>query len=149
LENSLDQFKITLGLPTDIPVRLDDSLLTQFQLADPDLEKLQKDLKLFFADYRELPEAPSLAKLREGFEKLKDFRASILKLIEVAEVEIDRWRKQPPASGEGEDEIKRQRASQDALQKQVPELRDDLRTLAKDIDKAVADLAEDKRKDGW
>src|SRR5205823_8054375 len=29
------------------------------------------------------------------------------------------------------------------------ELRDDLRTLAKDIDKAVADLAEDKRKDGW
>jgi outer membrane protein TolC len=149
LDDSFDQFKITLGLPPDIPIRLDDSLLTPFQLADPALEKLQKEVKLFFAEYRELPETPSLAKLREGFGRLKDFEASTLKLIDVAEEEIERWKKQPPPPGESEEETKRQRRNQELLARQIPELRDDLRALAKDIDKAVAGLREDGRKQSW
>ena len=47
LENALDGYKLQLGLPPRIPVELDDSLLDQFVLTDPSLEKLRDDLDKF------------------------------------------------------------------------------------------------------
>ncbi len=72
LETSLDNYKLLLGLPPDIPVRLDDSLLAPFQLTDPALDKLKEEIDAFLKEYRQMTEAPPLVKLQEAFQKLKD-----------------------------------------------------------------------------
>jgi outer membrane protein TolC len=149
LETAFDNFKITLGLPPDIPIRLDDSLLAPFQLTDPALEKVRDEMEVFFAEYRELDQAPPLAKLQEGFQRLKDLRASVLKTVDQVQAEIERWQKQHPSPREDEQETQRLRAVRKALAKQIPELRDDLQELAKDIDQAMPKLREDKRKEAW
>jgi outer membrane protein TolC len=41
LQTALDSFKIQLGLPTELEVRLDDKALQQFQLNDPKLDTLR------------------------------------------------------------------------------------------------------------
>jgi outer membrane protein TolC len=144
LENAFDTFKTALlSLPPDIPIRLDDSLLAPFQLADPALENLQKDLKTFFAEYNELKEAP-LAKLQEGFRKLEGFRAATGRFVDQVESEIEHWKKQPFGPREDQQEIKRQRA----LAAQIPDLRDELKELAEDIRKAESSLPKQKGKEG-
>jgi outer membrane protein TolC len=149
LENALDTFKtLLLSMPPDIPIRLDDSLLSPFQLADPALEKLRKEVETFFAQYNELPEAPPLAKLQEGYRKLESFRAATEKFVDQVENELERWRKQPPGPGEDPQEIKRQRGNQNALAGQFPDLREDLKKLAEKVRKAEANLGEAKRKEG-
>ncbi len=149
LQTAFDGFKAILGLPPDIPIRLDDSLLGPFQLADPALERLQKEVKTFLLEYRNLlDQAPPLAKLQEGFRKLKDFQASTLKLVSEVQGEIERWKKLPAEPGQEEEETSRQRALQESLAKQIPELRKDLQTLGQRIDQSVAALREDKRKQG-
>jgi outer membrane protein TolC len=150
LETAFDAYKTSLlSLPPDIPIRLDDSLLAPFQLADPALEKLRKEMDTLFAEYREFNQAPPLAKLQQGFRQMKDFQAAILKLVDQVAEEIEKWKKQPPGPGEDAQEIKRQRASQESLTKQIPDLRDDLQKLTRDIDEALLALKEDKRQEGW
>ena len=50
-QDSLDTFKIRLGLPTDIPIGIDDGLLTQFQLIDPALVDLEAELETFTIEF--------------------------------------------------------------------------------------------------
>src|SRR5262249_10590105 len=56
LETSFDNYKRSLGLPPDLPIKLDDSLLAPFQLASPEMEKIQEELDRFWAKYREMPD---------------------------------------------------------------------------------------------
>ena len=73
METSLDSYKASLGLPPDVPVKLDDAILEPFQLVSPKLEALQGELDTFTAEYREMAKAPALASLRTGFTKMKEF----------------------------------------------------------------------------
>ena len=45
LQTSLDSFKINLGLPTEVEVRIDDSPLDQFELNDERLEDMRREPK--------------------------------------------------------------------------------------------------------
>src|SRR5262249_40556243 len=49
LEQSLDSYKISLGLPPSLAVALDDSLLKPFQFVAPQLESMQVEGDRFFA----------------------------------------------------------------------------------------------------
>ena len=42
LQTTLDGFKINLGLPTEVEVRIDDSTLDQFELNDERLDSMRK-----------------------------------------------------------------------------------------------------------
>ena len=89
MENSLDSYKISLGLPPAIKVKLDDALSGPFQLTAAELEKLQEDLDKFFAERREMEQAPPLTSLESGFAQLKLASARLFQLT--ANVEAD-WR---------------------------------------------------------
>lgn len=54
LQNNVDQYKLFLGLPTDMPITIDDSLLKPFEFIDPRLLRLQDRLKAF------VPEPPEI-----------------------------------------------------------------------------------------
>jgi hypothetical protein len=47
LQDSLDSFKILLGLPPDMPFGIDDGLLVQFELIDPRIRALETDVEAF------------------------------------------------------------------------------------------------------
>ncbi len=149
LDNTLDTYKIILGLPPSIPVRLDDSLLAPFQLNDPALTDLQGEIDQFLAEYRELPEAPPLTRLREGFGQLKTFHSRTLKLADQVSGELDRWKAQKDEPDTDKVRAARRRATYEELVRQLPQLREDLEVLEKAIDKAMRALREDTRTEGW
>jgi hypothetical protein len=74
--NSADQFKLQLGLPTDFQLTLETSLLKQFELIDPQVNRLESALIDFKAALSEIDQYdPPLEHLRlagEGIALLRD-----------------------------------------------------------------------------
>ncbi|HEV2948552.1 MAG TPA: TolC family protein [Gemmataceae bacterium] len=149
LETSMDNYKIFLGLPPDIPIRLDDSLLAPFQLTDPVLDKLKDETDAFLKEFQQMTEAPSLVKLQAGFEKLKENQSQTRKLLDEIEKEIQQWKQQPADPEQGKEEAERTRALQKDLANYLQEDRDSVRDLDKDIAKDQAALQEAKRVQSW
>jgi len=52
-EDRLDAYKIAIGLPPDVPVKIDDPLLNRFDLIDPKLTAIQDDLSALLAQLRD------------------------------------------------------------------------------------------------
>ena len=50
-QDSLDSYKLRLGLPTDIPIGVDDALLGQFQLIAPTLRDLETQVENFLIEF--------------------------------------------------------------------------------------------------
>lgn len=65
LLNSIDQFKLTLGLPPDMPITIDDSLLKPFEFIDARLLRLQDRLKAF------VPEPPEISATHPDAEAMR------------------------------------------------------------------------------
>lgn len=147
-EGSLDFYKRSLGLPPEIPVKLDDTILEPFQLAAPSLEKLQDSLDRFFAEYREMDKAPPLTSLQNGYLRLKGFHQQLVKNTDEVSAELARWAEQPPADAEPA-QIKREQATREALERQMPDFRAELAKLAKDLEKEQAGLTEKTRTPDW
>jgi hypothetical protein len=89
-QTSLDLFKIQLGLPPELDVRLDDGILQQFQLNDPALDELRTrndalHLRLIQSDDPPRTELSAAGKqLQQSFEALERTRAEV-------ERELIRW----------------------------------------------------------
>lgn len=74
LLDSLDRFKQLLGLPTDMPLTIDQSMLRPFQLIDPRLSQLQDDIKAIADDVGSIDRGnPDLTILRSMSRLLHDF----------------------------------------------------------------------------
>ena len=149
LENSLDAYKINLGLPPDLGVVLDDSQLKPFQLVAPELETLQAEVDSFFAGFRERDEPPSAAELSEGFARLAKFVPRTARQLDVVEGELRAWK---DLLGQGIDEpgqLQRERETYETLDRQMPELRRDLATLEKNVAQDAAKLASTPAKAAW
>lgn len=77
LQNQLDLFKVQLGLPPELEVRLDDTVLQQFQLNDARLDELRTrndalHLSLLQKEEMSRPELGATAKqLQAAYEELE------------------------------------------------------------------------------
>jgi outer membrane protein TolC len=149
LETSLDAYKLNLGLPPDLKIRLDDTILNPFQLVDPDLETLQKDLDAIFAEYRKPDNAPPVASLRSGYDRLKVFHKRLVKLTDEVENELEQWKAHPVANPDEPAQVKREQATRENLEGQMPEFRKGLDKMAKDLDSKQAGLTEATRAKDW
>ncbi len=147
LQTSLDQYKLSLGLPPTLPVRLDDSVLKPFQLSDPRLEQLQLELDAFFAEYREMATAPPVSRIQDAYGQLLEFHARLLKLLADVEAELERWRAN--VGKDPDDKAGREKATFDNLARQIPELRAEMVRLTGTFKKAAGDLSEKTRKLDW
>lgn len=76
-ETKLDSFKIDIGLPPDIPLRIQDTLLDRFNLIDPSMTALQDD----FSEqvFRVLPhqEPPTKAALTNTLQQIEQLKPEI------------------------------------------------------------------------
>lgn len=149
LENALDAYKISLGLPPTVPVRLDDSLLEPFQLNSKEINELQDELDKFLTAYRELPQAPTQHQLRQGYEKLINLHSRTMLLSQGVRKEYDEWLR-PGNSGQAAgDEAQRELAARELVARQLAEVDRDLPLLRRQFDKDVAELSEQEKARDW
>ncbi|MHC4398531.1 MAG: TolC family protein [Planctomycetota bacterium] len=85
LQDRMDQYKIQLGLPPVMDVKLDDSLLEPFQFVDPALIEVENGLRILGRDLRNLPTPAGpgrLEELKTHLLQLGDQVASAIGLVE-------------------------------------------------------------------
>ena len=71
LVNALEIYKTgTLGLPPDLPIDLDDELIRQFQLVDPEATALQGRISDLQRMLGKLPQEPTVQQLRDALEQM-------------------------------------------------------------------------------
>ncbi len=88
-ENALEIFKTgSLGLPPDLPVELDDSLIRPFQFLDPSLQQVQGDLQAIVRDFGELPENPSVEQVRSVLARLGTLLTRINEQLELVTADV-------------------------------------------------------------
>jgi outer membrane protein TolC len=149
LETQQDLYKIALGLPPNLPIRLDDSVLNPFQLSAPALDAYQRDLDAFMTSYRELDEPPPLVKLEEGFRRLQEYQEEFPVLADQIEGEIERWRRRLQDAREDEEGARRERAAVADRARDLAEARADHRDLVARTARSALRVAEDRRKEDW
>lgn len=73
--NSLETYKRQLlGLPPDLPLELDDSMIRRFEFIDPRMNELYGQIEDFVDRLGDLPDVPSVADLRRAAAQLALFR---------------------------------------------------------------------------
>lgn len=147
LQTTLDLFKVRLGLPPDLPVSLDDSLLAPFQYAGQDVEQTEAELSQLLASYRELEALPDVATLRLGFDALAFYQSRIETLLQQLPQELARARK-PLAANATEQQREwhiYRLATLEEAEARLVEMGVELRTIAQEAWKGGADVTEVKR----
>ncbi len=151
LQNSLDNFKIQMGLPPRLSVDLDDSILNQFQLTSPELDELQvKAEKFQQARFGELNEVPTLESLKASFAELTALVKRLPRFVDLIEKEHADWgeelRKSPKA-----DSVSQKRIQQEFTEfgKTFPGIRAELVKLEQEIADESTALREEDRKPSW
>lgn len=91
LENQLDSFKRqTMGLPPDLAVELDDSMIRQFQFIAPETTALQGRLAELTTELGNLPRAPEAEALRAALEQLGTLRADVGRTLDTVRGDLER-----------------------------------------------------------
>jgi hypothetical protein len=91
LQNQLDGFKTgTLGLPPDLPIVLDESLIEPFQFLDPEIAKIQTDLSTLIDTFGALEILPTVVELRATLQKQQSLRLRIDERLLHVKQEIER-----------------------------------------------------------
>ncbi len=85
-ESQLDAFKIQLGLPPEVPVEIEDSLLHRFDLIDPELLSTQRQANDLLRQLRD-PETPLPP---DWSDRLRSLQVAIQHQIEVVKNDLER-----------------------------------------------------------
>lgn len=89
-EDRLDQFRVQLGLPPDIDVTLDDSLLVPFQFTDPTVIAADAHLQAIGRQIRGLTGPVTLETLRPLFAELGSAVQNVARAVEVVRRDYQR-----------------------------------------------------------
>lgn len=80
LLDSLDQFKLELGLPTDFQLTINTALLKQFQLIDPQIDLLEAEILEFKQVLGEISSFdPAIGDVRKAADALEELRLKVRK----------------------------------------------------------------------
>ncbi|MDG3002887.1 TolC family protein [Paludisphaera mucosa] len=91
LQTQIDLFKVQLGLPPEMAVRLDDAELDPFQLNDPKLDRLRTENQALFLSLLQADDAPKEL-LAEAGRRVGAGFAELEGVLKEARDELGRWR---------------------------------------------------------
>ncbi len=153
LENSLDTFKIQLGLPPRLPVELDDGPLKLFVLTDPSTDKLRDEIETFQrARLAELDAPPSTAVLRQAFSTLRGLADRIPACGKLAAADLDTFRtllNRPNSPSDDPEQQERDATTFRSLASALGDAADDLKRTVPRLDADALAVDEGKRKENW
>jgi outer membrane protein TolC len=116
-ELSLDQYKTqTLGLPPDLPIELDDSLIEQFQLVPVGVTEIQQKLTDLQGRVAGWPDSPDIDEMRSTLGELTDAIQPIWGLFDVVREDLDRMEEIVPTREAEMTEKEKERFLDDRVQ---------------------------------
>ncbi len=75
LQTSLDRFKRNrLGLPPDLPIVLDDTIVRPFQFIDPRISAAQSAFAEYIGQFGDLPAEPTLQQIQQALQRVTELR---------------------------------------------------------------------------
>ncbi|MFV1964211.1 MAG: hypothetical protein ACC628_02220 [Pirellulaceae bacterium] len=90
LVDTLDAYKTgTLGLPPDLPISLDDSMIQQFQLVDPTATELQNQIARMQRQAGRLPEDPTAEELGTVISGLVELRNRVEQHLDLIQQDLN------------------------------------------------------------
>jgi len=97
LQNQFESFKTgTLGLPPDLPIVLDETLIKPFQFLDPEIAKIQADLSTLIDTFGELETLPTVGALQKTLQQQQALRLRIDERLLDVKQEIERLKAVTP-----------------------------------------------------
>ena len=149
LENQLDAYKLLLGLPPDMPVTIDDTILKSFDFTSPELRAFQEKVTQNLNAIARRDAAPAVDVLRRDYVNL----AAMLKTTETFARQVrqeilrvkEAGKAQPPLA-DAEAEVRR-KSTLELLDKQSVELLDDIAKFGEKITRKAAEVSEQTRND--
>lgn len=91
LDTALDTFKRTnLGLPPNLPMKLDEEMIGQFQLITTEVTEAQYSFNDLVDLIGNLPEEPTVEQLRGAVERLLELREGAASVFDVIKEDLDR-----------------------------------------------------------
>ncbi len=95
LASSLDSFnRSVLGLPPNLPMEPDDSMIRPFQLISPAMTAAQNAVTQSIDQFGELPEQPGLEKLRETLQQIESLRGQVAGQFDAVPGDLQQLEKQ-------------------------------------------------------
>lgn len=91
LANALDQFKLQLGLPPDLQVRLDEEALKPFELENPQLDVLRKKNEQLRLSLVQFDRTPTREIIQQGYQELESERKELAELYREVTEDWQRW----------------------------------------------------------
>jgi outer membrane protein TolC len=153
LDNSLDAFKIQLGLPPRLPIELDDGPLKRFVLTDPAADKLRDEVETFQrARLSELDAPPSADVLRRAFTALRGMADRVPAAAESAVADMRAFHRLlslPARPDDDPEQRDRDAATYRSLAAALADAGEELKKLKARLDVDAAAVDEGKRKEGW
>jgi hypothetical protein len=96
-QTRLDDYKIQLGLPPDLPVRIHDPRLDQFQLNDRESLAIQEQVGLVLEDLRNPERIVNRMALRRKLDQLATLRQPVLARVQALATELEKLAARLPA----------------------------------------------------
>jgi len=147
LENQLDAYKALLGLPPEIPVRIDDGMLAAFEFSSPELRGFQEKVTQYLNAIARRDGAAPLDRLREDYATLATMLKTTGDFARQARGEVLRVKanaKARPPSTDSESE-QRLLGGVEQLDRQSLELIEDIRKFGVELDRRASNLTEKDR----
>jgi len=149
LQSTLDAFKINLGLPTELEVRIDDSALDPFELNDPRVDKLHDRAEALIVKLLQNDEPPR-SDLANAARQLRTEFAELEKVHDQAKAELGRWQTRleatqkrgfsGPDAGHNKEIFEREKRLSSEIQGVLTETDQGIDTNQADVDKYLAGL---------
>ncbi len=139
LATALESFnRSVLGLPPDIPIEPDDSMIRPFQLIDPTMTETQDAITGAIDRFGELPEAPALDDLRRTLEEIETLRRRVSEQIDTVPRDLERLEERAPKRTRSMTATERRLFEGDV--RRLSENLDDLRTRLEETGGALEQL---------
>ncbi len=133
LQNLLDTYKLSLGIPTRTPVTLDDEFLDTFVLTDPKLETLRESLDKFLKDRAATIDAvPEVSEMTTFNRELVAASKELRSLAKTVAEELKTWSAKPSKAAD-KDERDRVETTRKDLGAALPDTLENLDKLDKDL----------------
>lgn len=152
LQNSLDRYKIVLGLPPRLPVELDDAPLNRFVLVDPAVDQLREEIDAFERKRKlELDAPPTVEVLRKSLDELAMFADRTDGVVTAADAALKLWADDlaKPVPPEEEEQAQRAKNAYGQQRDKPAELRELLKKFRSDLKRQRDSLTEAGRAKAW
>ncbi|MCS7468505.1 TolC family protein [Stieleria sp. ICT_E10.1] len=137
LDNSLDAYKIRLGIPPEYPIALDDVPLNRFELTSPAVRQLESEINELLDAVRSAGPELDASGRQSGYQRLAEHLAEMHSELDLVAGELQRWEQGEPRQTDPTETGSRSSRDRRLMRDRMEELRRETIRLQTKIDRAL------------